>query len=91
MECQRHDPERLLAPADVDRGVDRDAAEPRRPAIHVTQPRQLAPGLCEGVLEGVLGVGGVAEYCQAQPERLGRFQMNQVHECVPVAGDGGQD
>jgi hypothetical protein len=33
----------------------------------------------------------VAEYCQAQPERLGRFQMNQVHECVPVAGDGGQD
>ena len=37
VEVEWHDAEPLLAPARVDRGVDRDASEPGRPALRVTQ------------------------------------------------------
>lgn len=91
VEAERHDVEGLLASTRVDGGVDGDPAEPRRPALEVAQPRQLPPGSHECFLERVLGVERVAQDGQGQPVRLGRFQHDEVHECVAVSGSGCDD
>ena len=88
---ERHDPARLLPPTRVDGGRDDDPAEPGWPALWVPQPRQLAPGSHECLLERVFRVGVVPQDGQAQPERIGRLELDQVHECAAVSGSGCDD
>ena len=91
VEAEGHDPACLLPPARVYRCIDGDSTEPGRPALRVTQSGQLAPGTHECLLERVLGVEGVAQDGQAQPERVWRLELDQIHECVAVSGPGCND
>ena len=91
VEAERHDPARGFAPARVYRARDDDPAKPRRPAVGFPQLRQLAPGSHERLLERVFRVEVVAQDGQAQPKRIGRFEVDQVHESVAVSGRGCDD
>lgn len=72
-------------------GVDKETTDPGVEAIRVAQPRKLAPGGDEGVLQRILGEMGVA-----QDPRCDRVQpvtglRNQIPECLAIASHGPLD
>lgn len=75
------------APTTVDlyRGGDEHPPKPRRPAVRITQPRQMSPGVEEGILEGVLRVNAVPKDGVGQSVSLLALQSDQLSEGELVA------
>lgn len=75
------------APTTVDlyRRVDEHPPKPRRPAVRITQPRQVPPRVEKGILEGVLRVNAVAKDGVGQSVSLLALQSDQLSEGKLVA------
>jgi hypothetical protein len=80
-----------LAAEQVETGVHHDPMDPgaeRGPAL---EPMEVAPGLQEGVLNGVLGVVGVAQYLGGHHQRARPHLRQQRFEDLAIATPGASD